>query len=500
MKCAAIAVGITLMPSACAFTNPRIQPRTFFNDRIDDSSLVRVEQPSVVWQLNMKRNTEENPNTRRIESLSAASIAEDWNLDEEKKLNFDSDFLESFLFPVISTSFLITGNTVGAGMLILPELAAGPGMGISSSIFAGAFLINLVSGLLIAEVGINQHDSSGNDVPSSFKDFAEVNLNSQSAATIISFISIFVNALVMAFNTVKVGDIGYDMVQGIIPSDAISMAWVLGSAALVGSQTFTSLSTVTSFLVAGLFFSFAGLLLPGLTHMTADPITILTTPGTETDVMASAGQLAPVILMSLVYQNIVPTVTKILNYDRNRTTIAISLGSFIPLVMYVAWAFAVNGGGVDTSVGLDGPLMTIFSLTTIAGSSIGCVMSLAEEFETFLTDKPQEGKDTEVKVDKFSVPAVMASIGCAWVTAQFFANDLNDALKVAGSFGSPLLYGVLPVIMAFTQRKELKENELSSLKNQMPAATLGLLGVASTGFVGNELIQSAIEMLNLLPL
>ena len=94
----------------------------------------------------------------------------------------------------------------------------------------------------------------------------------------------------------------------------------------------------------------------------------------------------------------------------------------------------------------------------------------------------------------------MASIGCAWVTAQFFANDLNDALKVAGSFGSPLLYGVLPVIMAFTQRKELKENELSSLKNKMPAATLGLLGVASTGFVGNELMQSATEVLNLLPL
>jgi hypothetical protein len=156
-------------------------------------------------------------------------------------------------------------------------------------------------------------------------------------------------------------------------------------------------------------------------------------------------------------------------------------------MMYMAWDFAVIGGGVDTSVGLDGPLMTIFYLTTIAGSSIGCIMSLSEEIESFL--KPESNDSAEVAAtDKFSFPAVLASVICAWATAQFFADDLNSALKVAGSFGSPLLYGVLPVVMAFTQRQQSKSQ---STQPQMPAAAMATLGVASTGFVGNEILQSA---------
>jgi tyrosine-specific transport protein len=431
---------------------------------------------------------------RRTDSLSAVSIFEDSESNEKSSV-FDSNFLETSLLPVLSTSLMITGNTVGAGMLVLPELVAGPGMAISTSIFVGAFLVNLISGLIIAEVAINQHDASGSDVPSSFKDFAEVNLNSHSAANVIGGISVFVNALVMAFNTVKIGDVGSSMAQGMVPSGAISMAWALACVTLVGTQTLTSLSTVTSLMVTVLFVSFAGLLLPGLAHMSADPISILMAPGTSTDVMASACQLFPIILMSLVYQNIVPIVTKMLNYDRSKTAVAISLGSLIPLGMYVAWAFAVVGGGVDTSVGLDGPLMTLFTIITIAGSSIGCVMSLSEEFDTFLK-QPKE-KSTNENEDKFSLPAVVASVGCALIASQFFADDLNEALKVAGSFGSPLLYGVLPVVMAYTQRQNAKS---SSSTPMLPDFGLGLLGAASSGFVGSELLHSAGDALTMLPL
>jgi hypothetical protein len=488
--CNALLVGITLIPSSCAFLNSKNPSRPSSitkNYESDNSILSSFSSSRPLSSLSLQK-------------LSAVSVADEWVEDQGDSIQ-KSNFMEASILPVLSTSLMITGNTVGAGMLVLPELTSGPGMGISSSIFSGAFLINLISGLIIAEVGINQHAISGNDVPSSFKDFAEVNLNSQSAATVISFVSIFVNALVMAFNTVKVADIGSIMAQGFINSDVISLAWVMGCAALVGSQTFTSLSNVTSLLVTGLFISFVGLLLPGLTHMSADPLTILSAPGASMDVMASAGELAPVILMSLVYQNIVPTVTKILNYDRTKTTAAICLGSFIPLLMYVTWTFTVLGGGVDTSVGLDGPLMTVFSLSTIAGSSIGCIMSLSEEIETFLKkDEDSATKDspvTAVTKDRFSMPAVTASVGCAWVASQFFADDLNSALKVAGSFGSPLLYGVLPVVMAFTQRQQQKK---STSNKQMPAASLGLLGVASTGFVGNGIVQSAADAMSTLSL
>jgi tyrosine-specific transport protein len=262
--------------------------------------------------------------------------------------------------------------------------------------------------------------------------------------------------------------------------------------ALVGSLGLNALSGISSIMVTGLFLSFAGLLLPGLAHMTADPMSILLESGTSPDVLGSALHLAPIILMSLVYQNIVPTITKMLGYDRTKTTAAITLGSLIPLVMYMPWSFCVVGGGVDMSAvtGVDGLLMSVFALTTIGGSSVGSIMSLSEEFDTFLTPQKQqevqENNDDDGSgddYDKFSLPSVVASVGCALLAGQFFSDDLNGALKVAGSFGSPLLYGILPVIMAQRQQQQSKQK-------MMPGISLGLLGAASTGMVGNELPQS----------
>ena len=77
-------------------------------------------------------------------------------------------------------------------MLVLPDVAAGPGMGITSGILCIAYLFNLISGLAIAQVAIQQHDTSGSDVPSSFKEFSEATL--PSAANIVSGISVFCNA------------------------------------------------------------------------------------------------------------------------------------------------------------------------------------------------------------------------------------------------------------------------------------------------------------------
>ena len=439
--------------------------------------------PIHLWHFSMNTRADAPSPRQTIRTYSAVVVRSEWTEDDK----LDSHGFSTSVLPVLSSALLITGNTVGAGMLVLPELASGPGLLISTSVFVGAFLINLLSGLIIAEVAIEQHESSGNEVPSSFKEFAEVNLN-QNSGSIVSGISLFVNSLVLAFNTVKAGYVGSAIVEG-VSSDLMSILWALACIALVGTQNNANLSNITSFLVTGLFLSFAGLLLPGLANM-ADPVSILMTPGSSVDISSSAAQLAPIVLMSLVYQNIVPTVTKILGYDRAKTVASIVLGSFVPLCMYVAWTFAVVGGGVDTSVGFCGPLMALFSVFTIAGSSIGCGMSLAEEFDNFF-------KPANLREGDFSMPAVIASVGLSWVAAQVFAGDLTSALKVAGSFGSPLLYGALPVTMVYLQRQ--KKSSISPDLVPGGVASLGILGLASTGFVGNELLQTLGNMLSVQP-
>jgi tyrosine-specific transport protein len=409
----------------------------------------------------------------------------------------ETSFLQEFILPVLFSSLLITSNTVGAGMLVLPELAAGLGMGVATIVFMGLYVVNLVSGLLIAEVAIKQRESSGTDAPSSFKAFAEANLDYTKAADITAIISIARNALVLAFETGKFGQLGSE-VLGI--GDATTMSIVSAGivASLVGTQSAPNLSRLASLLAVALFGSFAVIVLPGLTSLD-DPLAVFMAPGQSADVMGSVMHAAPIILMSLIFQNIVPTVTRILDYDRTKIVTSLILGSLIPCLMYIAWCMAVLGGGVDTSaVGINGPLFTLFTAVTIAGSNLGCATSMAEEFETYLRPKAKDGKEEAVtssketslggrKNDLFSAPAVLIPAVLAVALGHFFSEDLTELLKLAGAYGSPLLYGALPVMMALTQRQKSV-----SVPNLVPGGllSLGMVGMASTALIGSEIFES----------
>jgi len=49
-----------------------------------------------------------------------------------------------------------------------------------------------------------------------------------------------------------------------------------------------------------------------------------------------------------MYQNIVPSITKLLDFDRAKTTATILIGSLIPpMGMYKMYCYAALGGGLD---------------------------------------------------------------------------------------------------------------------------------------------------------
>jgi amino acid permease len=73
--------------------------------------------------------------------------------------------------------------------------------------------------------------------------------------------------------------------------------------------------------------------------MTMDPLAVLASPpDASINVLSSVLHMVPVIITTLMYQNIVPTVTRILDYDRAKVTAAVTLGSVIPLCIYLAWS------------------------------------------------------------------------------------------------------------------------------------------------------------------
>jgi tyrosine-specific transport protein len=390
---------------------------------------------------------------------------------------------------VLSTAFLITANTVGASCLILPDLAAGPGFMNTCIVSLGVYIINLVSGLCMAEVAIKQYEADGADVPSSFKEFADKSFQSDIVANIIATISILTNACVLVFTFAKAGEMASTLLAGAVDPTVASLGFVTALGAMMSTFTAGNLSTVASMCVGALFVAFGGFLIPGLMAV-QDPWGTLTAPGIDAS-LSSVGQVVPIILLSLVYQNIVPSVTKILNYDRKKTVASLSLGSFIPLAMYLLFCFASLGGGLDVS-SAGGPLMTLFTLATIGGSSVGTSMSVAEEFDSFFktNEKDQTSAATSEEDELaenyvFSLPAVVAALVVPVLGDMLAGEDMTGALSLAGSFGSPLLYGVVPAIMAWNQRQEEKRQQ----QNLVPGgfASLGALGLAATGFVGQEL-------------
>lgn len=399
--------------------------------------------------------------------------------------------IESFILPVASAALMITGNTVGASMLVLPDLVAGPGPMISFGVFFGAWLMNLISGLTIAQVAIHQHETSGGEVPSSFKEFAEASL--PGAANIVSGISILINSLIMAFDIFMAGEIGSSMV-GSPDGEAFSYVWATLVAAVVSTQTLGTLSRVASVLVIGLFATFFGLLLPGFAHI-SDPVAVFASDPTLSsgELVGGLLHMTPVVITTLVFQNIVPTVTRLLDYDRLKIATAVTVGSAIPLFMYLMWCITVLGRGIDTSSLSLGGLFSVFSLITAAGSTLGTSLSLSEEFSTILGDEKKE---------TFSLPSVALPIGTSLMVGHLFSSDITDLLQITGSFGSPVLYGGIPVAMALMmqrQEADAKSNHTSataalsvSLTSLIPGGVvgLGLLGLGTTMLIGTELVEN----------
>ena len=411
---------------------------------------------------------------------------------------------------VLTTALLVTGNTVGAGALVLPELAAKPGFAISTAMFSVAYLVNLMSGLILAEVAIKQHEAEqrrqtalmGNDeeraLPppsSSFRDFANISLESPIAANGISAVSLFVNTCALTFSLGRAGVIFSDILNAAqYDVDHVLLSTIFATLLVVmgATQSRVRISQISSAFVAALFISVAGLILPGLAHV-QDPMSTLLAPGTaafeQLDATSTSGgvtaamlKAAPIMLTTLIFQNIVPPVTRILGYDRTKSVVALVLGSFLPLVLYLSWSFVVLGDGVDTNVGVDSPLMTIFSVAAVTGSAIGCTMAVAEELESFIGNPPISDNanhdDGELKTSTTSsIQKTVESNGdeddsgygfqAVFVAAavplacSLMCHEYTDALKLSGGYGIPILYGATPVIMLWTQR-EKQEKELSS--------------------------------------
>lgn len=415
----------------------------------------------------------------------------------------DSLLSTSNLSAILSAALLITGNTVGAGCLVLPEVAAGPGMAITTVAFIVSWLMNLLSAVVITDLTISAADDGSK--PTSFQDLATTHFRSPAAGTVVSALSVLCNACVLAFDLRQSGIVGAAS-YNTSSAPSISLAVAASLVAVLTTRSTPQLARVGNLAVTVVLLTMGAVLVPGLAAVSDVGATFGGAPSTTT----TTSTMLPIVLMSLVFQNIVPTVVQLLDYQRESCVAALTLGSFVPLLLYVAWCIAGLGGGLDAVVvgssSSNGMLLlTGFTLATLGGSSLCSSMSLANEFTSLFPiggrddDKPAAGSATNNKAAA-SFPAALMAVAVPLAAALFWQDSsgragLTDALALAGSVGSPLLYGVLPALMVWQNNKtsdqeeeELEDNDVAFLPLPSSVSSL-LLGVGSSAFVGHELLE-----------
>eukprot|EP00640_Fibrocapsa_japonica_P001823 CAMPEP_0113937036 /NCGR_PEP_ID=MMETSP1339-20121228/3743_1 /TAXON_ID=94617 /ORGANISM="Fibrocapsa japonica" /LENGTH=444 /DNA_ID=CAMNT_0000939649 /DNA_START=183 /DNA_END=1517 /DNA_ORIENTATION=- /assembly_acc=CAM_ASM_000762 len=423
-----------------------------------------------------------------------------------------SDFGE-----ILSSSAIIAGNTIGGGILALPLVSTQCGFLPSAAIITIIWTLCYISGLFICEAAITNseyckvtpsassrsgltEEDSGEEA-ASMLELAEQSLG-QRTGLLAWTGSLIVNyALLIAY----IAQCGQVLEQA-LPS---WMAPLVGEGSLLGSME-VLVTAGTALLVAGassavlditanglmvvVFASFAALvggLVPGV-----DPESLM-----RADTSAGAAlPLLPVALCALVFHNVLPAVTARLGCDRQKVSKSVFWGTFIPLLMYLCYDFAVLGSlgsGLEMSSveavfdTLKGPV-TVFSFSTLITSLIGSAISLQAEWRGIFSRNQSEGKGEEDDVAEDSASAVVSStltylppLAVALASLEGGGGSGSNSLflaclDVVGTYIDPLLYGLLPVAMVWQQRYGSNLNGLSTEDEFVPGGKPMLSAIAAT--------------------
>ncbi|XP_062082474.1 uncharacterized protein LOC133788863 isoform X4 [Humulus lupulus] len=166
----------------------------------------------------------------------------------------------------------------------------------------------------------------------------------------------------------------------------------------------------------------------------------------------------PIIVLSFVYQNVVPVLCTDLEGNLSKIRTAIILGTTIPLVLFLVWNAVILGTITNLDIGADkmidplqqlqssngavGPIVEAFSLLAIATSYIGFVLGLSDFLADLLKLPADQGRP---------VPYLLTLLPP--LTLSLLDPDIFfKALDFAGTYGVLVLFGIVPAAMSWSDR------------------------------------------------
>lgn len=349
---------------------------------------------------------------------------------------------------ILGGSLLVAGTSIGGGVLALPVLTGMGGFVPSVVLYLICWAFMAATGLLYLEV-VHWMEGEPNIISMAEKTLGYPGKMASWVIYLFFFYCLTV-AYVVGCGNLLTAVLPIPDWAGSILFVGLFAPFVFGGARLVGK--------INLFLMLGLGISYCGFVWVGMPFVKTEFLS-------RREWTLSLYAL-PIIFAAFGYQGIIPTLSTYLGRDIRKTRAAILIGSFIPLISYIIWQWLIlgivpvyePGGLVDAlkagdnavqplrhftnnpNVYLLGQFFAFFALTT---SFFGVTLGLRD----FLADGLGVKKDTRGKLWLLAL-VFLPPLCVAVLNPHVFLK----ALDIAGGFGSALLLGLLPVLMAWSGR------------------------------------------------
>jgi len=351
----------------------------------------------------------------------------------------------------VSGTLLVSGTTIGAGMLGIPLLTAKAGFLPAVAITAAVWLFMLATGYLYLEATLWMHE--GANVLSISKRFL-----GKSGKWIAGAVYLFLYYCLMVAYYAAGAPIFIAFVQNTM-GFALSGVWgYLAFGMLFGGIVAAGLKWVDRInylLMTAMFLAYFALLGAGSS--------ILSFERFERIEWSEILFAAPILFSAFGYHNVIPSLVSYFNRDARVVRRSIFYGTLIPLAVFILWQGLILGavplGSIEEALREGMPATQ--SLQTLTGSP--WVMQMGQFFAFFAIVTSMLGVAfslVDFLGDGCGIKRTGATrwILCAIAFAPPFALSSIDpaifvtALGFAGGFGEAFLNGLLPVAIVWAGR------------------------------------------------
>ncbi len=355
---------------------------------------------------------------------------------------------------VFKGSLLIAGTTIGGGMLAMPVLTSLGGFIPSMMVFFVTWLFMSATGLLLLEVCLWMEGDTN------FISMTHKTLGKWGEIFAWVFYIFFFSCLTLAY-VVGCGKLVGSLFSGMLPewTGPIIFLAIFGPVVYVGARL---IGRINIFLMAGLIVTFLVFVAMGFTYIKKGNL--------EQQNWLLSLKTLPIAFAAFGFQGTVPSLTRYLDYDKEKSRKAILIGSFLAFITYVIWHWLILGivptegpGGLAETLArggtavqplkkvLNNPVIFVisefFAFFALVTSFLGVTLGLRD----FLADGLKIEKTPRGRIFICSLIFVPVLIG-----ALIYPGIFIEALGVAGGYGGALLLGLLPILMVWSGRHRMK--------------------------------------------